>query len=175
MERTQEYALSAAEQQELMDEMEDDAEDRQLDGMEDQAQTTQDYQDAYGAPVPDEKQNAHSFLHKAAFDEFDTTKTTYLTENELGRPLFSVRFMADILDVSKHYIDPLIDELKDAGLDKSKDNIIANYFFHKIKNVTDSGMSNKGFSMNLNVTQKRDSSRRRFKPDFNSGKGGEGQ
>jgi hypothetical protein len=137
-------------QEDMEDEKEDDAFEQMLDNIE--------LQEDYPAPQPDEKMNAHTFLHKAAFASKDTVRTTFLQEGELGRPLFTVRFLMDMHDVSKYYLDPLLKKLK---LDEATYNGIANYFWEKIQNITQSGMSNKGFAMNLNVTQKRDTVRTR--------------
>ncbi len=151
----QEYSEAEMEMiQDIQDEQQEDMQDDNL-------LLSEEHQAAYTADMsPEERQNAHSFLHKAAFDNQDTVKTTYLSESELGRPLFNIRFLLDMEDISKFYIDPLVKEL---GLDEATDNKIAIYFLKKTYNVTDSGMSNKGFSMNLNVTRKMDSTRNRIK------------
>jgi len=52
-------------------------------------------------------------------------------------------------------------------------NWISKYFLNKIYNISDSGMSNKGFSMNLNVTRKMQSTRTKVKnipPQLQGGK-----
>ncbi len=136
--------------------MEDYQEDQAWDNAQNQIEDNSEWQEAYGAPEPEERQNAHSFLHRATFDSDDTTKTSWLSESELGRPLFSVRFLLDMEDISKFYIDPLAKQL-------NVENKIADYFLQKIHNTTDSGMSNKGFAMNLNVTRKMDTTRRKMK------------
>ena len=100
--------------------------------------------------------NAHSFLHKAVFDQQETLKTTFLTEGELGRPDFSTRFLLSIKTVAEDLIDPLAKEL---GLE----NGIAHYFGEKVENITSSGLSNKGFSMNINVTRKMDATRKKVR------------
>lgn len=148
-------------------EMEEEQEDKAEDMSEDQFQLSKEVQEAYGSPEPDEKQNQHTFLHKATFDSPDTVKTTFLSESELGRPLFNVRFLLDMHDISKYYLDPI---LKDLRLEPQH-NGIANYFWEKIQNITGSGMSNKGFSMNLNVTRKMDTVRKRIR-DTSKLKGG---
>lgn len=139
------------------------------DQSEDQFLQNQELMSAYPAPEPEERMNAHTFLHKAAFGEVDTTKTTFLSESELGRPLFSVRFMLKMEDVAKYYLDSLIREF---GLKPEEYNKIANYFKADVQNTTDSGMSNKGFSMNLNVTRRMDATRRRVKVKSDNLKGG---
>ncbi len=74
-------------------------------------------------------------------------RTTFLTESELGRPLFSVRFLTDLYSNAKHY-----------NLDR-----IMDYYWRKIQNITASGLSNKGFGLNIAVTHKRDTTRRRVR------------
>lgn len=145
--------FSTEELMELKEEMEDEKEEE----MENTYDFQQELQDGYGAPEPEQKLNSHSFLHKAAFESNDTVRTTFLQEGELGRPLFTIRTMLDLEDIAVHYINPLLSAL---SLDKSH-NIIASYFKTKVQNVTDSGMSNKGFAMNLNVTQKKDVTRKK--------------
>lgn len=144
----------------------------QMEFEEDKAQNTteDDYlnrmqlAEGYPAPEPDEKMNPHTFLHKAAFGTVDTTRTTFLSESELGRPLFSVRFMLKMEDVAKYYLDDICTNL-------DIQNKIANYFNADIQNTTDSGMSNKGFAMNLNVTRRMDTLRRKAR--ISNLKGGE--
>ena len=134
----------------------EDLEEQQLDSEEDRLLLQNQLQEGYGSPSPVDLQNQHTFLHKAAFANPDTLRTTFLTEYELGRPLFSIRFLLDLEDISKHYLDDVAKELK-------VNNLIAIYFGEKRMNVTDSGMSNKGFSMNLNVTRRMDTTRKRLR------------
>ena len=87
-------------------------------------------------------------------------------------------------DIAKYYLDPLLVSLKEeqealkekgkpyVDIDVEKNNGIANYFYNKIQNVTDSGMSNMGFSMNLNVTRKMDATRRKSQASMDNLKGG---
>lgn len=132
-----------------MDKMEDMDDDRSLGNME--------WQEGYGPPEPEEKQNAHSFLHKAVFGEPSTLKTTFLSEGELGRPDFTTRFLLSIKTVAEDLIDPICKELD------NQINGISHYFNEKVENITASGLSNKGFSMNINVTRKMDARRERIK------------
>ena len=141
-----------------IDDMEMDAQDDKEEDIEDQMQLSDELKEAYGAVEPEEKQNAHSFLHKATFDSSNTVRTTFLNESELGRPMFSVRFLSDMANISHYYLNPLLKELK---VDPLKFNGIANYFESKIQTITNSGMSNRGFAMNLNVTRKMDATRKR--------------
>ena len=140
------------EYQDMQEEAADDAQDEQL-------LNTQEFQEAYGSPEPEEKQNQHSFLHKAAFESKDTVRTTNLNEFELGRPMFNVRFLLDMEDISKFYLDEMGEEYKIP-------NKIADYFRQKILNITDSGMSKDGFAMNLNVTKKMDTIRKRVRENL---------
>ena len=117
------------------------------------------------ADEPEERMNAHSFLHKAVFDQQETLKTTFLSEGELGRPDFSARFLLSIKTVAKDLIDPLAKELE-------LHNGIAHYFGEKVENITSSGLSNKGFSMNINVTRKMDATRKKVRDTDPLMKGG---
>lgn len=152
---------------EQLEEIQEFQEDMADDQQEDQFDNTQEFQDAYGSPEPEEKQNQHSFLHKAAYGTEDTVRTTFLNQEELGRPLFAIRFLLDLEDISKWYLD---DYAKLYG--KHEINRVSDYFNQKVKNITDSGMSNDGFSMKLNVTKKIDSVRRRVRGNVENFKGG---
>ena len=121
-------------------------EEEDYDDKEDSLQDQQDLLEEYGAPELEEKHNPHTIISKA-LEKQDTVRTTFLTESELGRPLFSVRFLSDLHD------DAL----------RHKLHRISGYYWEKIQNITSSGMSNKGFVMNLNVTQKRDTTRKRVR------------
>ena len=161
------------EQQQAMQEaMEEDEQDRMDESMEDQTLLPKEIMEAYGSPEPEEKMNQHSFLHKAAFLSDDTIRTTFLHQEELGKPLFTVRFMMDMEDIASYYLDPIILEIN--GKNGTKiENKISSYFKEKIYNITHSGMSNKGFAMNLNVTRKMDMMRRKQKSAPIMQKGGE--
>lgn len=157
--------ITPEDMEEMMELREEELEDNQ----EDNFITNQELVEGYGGVQPDETLNAHSFLHKAAFGSRDTVRTTFLQEGELGRPLFTVRFMLDMEDIAHYYLDPLLREM---NLNPKDYNLIATYFWQKIQNVTQSGMSNKGFAMNLNVTRKMDTIRRRVKNSIEQLKGG---
>jgi len=130
--------------QEELEQIEEQQEELEEDNREDSFEDNQELQEEYGYPQLEEKHNAHAIIAKS-LDKIDTVRTTYLTESELGRPLFSVRFLSD-----------LHDDAKRCDLER-----LENYYWEKIQNITSSGMSNKGFVMNLNVTQKRDTTRRK--------------
>ena len=151
---------------ELEEFQQEQQEDSSEDMTEEQFLKNQELMEAYGAPEPEEKMNAHTFLHKASFGDIDTTRATFLSESELGRPLFSVRFMLKMEDVAKYYLDGMCKELK-------VPNKLAQYFNADIKNTTDSGLSNKGIALNLNVTRRMDATRKRVRvPVDKNAKGG---
>ncbi len=132
--------------EEQMEDAIEEARDEQEDQMEDQGELTQEMQELYGAPTPEERHNQWTLLMGALRSD-DTVRTTYLSKSELGMPLFSVRFLLDMKALCLHY----------------KAERIALYFFNKIQNITSSGMSNEGFTMHLNVTQRREATKRRIK------------
>ncbi len=126
--------------------------------------TQQEFQEACGYPEQEEKHNQHTFISKSlSFEEPE--KVTFMTEFELGRPLFSLRFLLDIEDICKYYLDEIAKGYK-------IDNKISTYFREKINNYCASGMSNKGFLQNLNVTKKMDTTRQRVKafPEMKGGR-----
>lgn len=142
--------------QEEIEELEEMQEDATEDAQQDAFENNQEFLDAYGSPEPEEKMNSSSFIHNAAFKSKDTLRTTFLNEWELGRPMFNIRFLLDMEDISKYYLD-------DMAFKYQINNRVADYFKQKIINITDSGMSNEGFTANLNVTKKMDSVRRKVR------------
>ncbi len=171
MDGKQSYDLSSLTPVQL-EQMQEEMEDAEEEKMEDTMDLSSEMQELYGAPAESQIHNQHTFLAQAAKAR-DTVRTTYLSEGELGRPLFSVRFLSDLYDIAKYYLDPILVELK---LDPAKYNGIANYFWEKTQNITHSGMSNKGFAMNLNVTQKKDMVRKKVRTiQQNNLKGGKQQ
>jgi len=154
--------------EEFEQEMESDMTDLEIDQLESQQNeqmlNQQEFQEAYGVPEPDPQFNQHVFLAKSLeFDESE--KVTFMSESELGRPLFNLRFLLDIEDIAKYYLDKMAKEF-------GCENKIAIYFREKINNICASGMSNKGFVQNLNVTRRMDTTRKRIKnlPDVKGGK-----
>lgn len=133
------------------------SEETMEDFMEDQFLKNKELMGAYGAPEPEEKMNPSTFLHKAAFSpDIDVVRATFLAPEELGRPLFTTRFMMKMEDVAMYYLDDLCKQL-------NIPNKIAMYFRADIRNTAESGMSNKGFIANLNVTRRMDATRRRIR------------
>lgn len=120
--------------------------------------------EAYGYPEAEQKTGASEYLWESAFKSKDTLRTTFLTEGELGRPLFTVRFLLDMVSIAKFYIDPIATDL-------DMENKIAHYFGEKRENVTSSGMSNQGFSPLLSVTKKMDITRKKTKGNIDNLKG----
>lgn len=146
-------------EQEVTPEMIEELEDQRDDQVDDQAQAQQEFNEAYGAPEPEQQMNAQAYLWNASFQSRDTLRTTFLEEGELGRPLFTVRFLLDMEDISKFYIDQMVKDFKDKNIEV--ENRISNYFWDKIQNITSSGMSNKGFGPLLSVTKKMDVMRKK--------------
>jgi hypothetical protein len=153
-------------QAEILEQIKQDQEDDSSEAQEDSIVDQANYSGAYGESQAEQSLNPSSFLHKAAFESDNALRTTFLTETELGRPLFSVRFLLDLHNISNHYLNPIISQMKKEK-EVEIENKIANYFAEKIKNITGSGMSNEGFAMNLNVTKKVDSTRRRSRDTSN--------
>lgn len=143
-------------------------EDIKEDEMEEQSEISQEVNEGYGSPEPEQRLSAHSFLHKATFESSNTLRTTFLDTGELGRPLFTVRTLLDLKGYADHYLYPMLISL---GLNNDS-NYISKYFQAKTGNVTDSGMSNKGFAMNLNVTQKKDLTKKKSSGNTENLKGG---
>lgn len=140
-------------------EMEEEMEENQLDSSEemqsDNALSQYEVSQAYGSPEPEEKHNQHTFLATSLYFN-EPEKVTFMSESELGVPLFNLRFLLDIEDIAKYYLD-------DTAKDLELRNKIADYFREKINNICSSGMSNKGFVQNLNVTKRMDTTRHRIR------------
>lgn len=142
-------------QQQMMEEMEDLSLDEAQDSQDESMINQQEFQEAYGVPEPEQSFNKHAFLFESLKQD-NPEKVTFLHSGELGRPLFTVRFMLDMEDIAISHLDDL---LKKYNLP----NKISSYFRAKIENTADSGMSNEGFIQKLNVTQKIDMKRTRVK------------
>lgn len=142
-------------EQEMIEEMKDLQEEDLLDQTEDNMMNQQSWQEAYGVPEPEERVNQHTFL-KGSLSFEDPEKVTYLNQYELGRPLFNIRFLLDIEDICKYYLDDLAKKY-------GEENRIADYFREKINNICASGMSHEGFVQNLNVSKKIEVKRQRIK------------
>lgn len=143
----------------LMEEMKDLQDEEMEDQQEDQFQTQNDLQNAYGHPEQEEKYNQHRFISRTVFESDTPERISFLLESELGRPLFNVRFLLGLVNISRHYINPI---LKNLGMDE-KDNRIAHYFRSKVNDICWSGLSRDGFIQNTNITKKMDSTRMRVK------------
>lgn len=93
----------------------------------------------YGAVMPEEKHNVHSFLNKVATAD-DTTKVGNLSEEELGNPSKTLR------------------TYKEASLIASAimgNQNIADYFNKKAEIITSTSLSKNAKLINLAVIQKR--------------------
>ena len=113
-----------------------DTDDQQAyDEAENRAEINEEIAEGYGYPTEQEKLNQWKIFNDA-IKAVDTTRTTYLTKGELGRPLFSVRFYLQCYNRAKAFNAPLI----------------MDYFRKKARVITDSGMSNEGFILKMNVS-----------------------
>ena len=142
-------------QQAMYDELKGLEFDDKEDTDEEQSLTNQEIQDAYGHPEPEERHNQHTFISNSLHQP-NPEKVTFMTQSELGTPLFNMRFLLDIEDICKYYLDEIAKDLQ-------VDNKIAEYFREKVKNISDSGMSNDGFLQKLNVTKKMEATRERIR------------
>lgn len=140
-------------EQQMIEEMEGIQLDQQQDDQDEQALNSQEFNEGMMVPEPEQTFNQHQFIAESLNIQ-NPEKVTYLDVSELGRPIFNMRFLLDIEDVCKHYLDDLCKEHKQS-------NKIAEYFRAKIKNISDSGLSKDGFIQNINVTRKMDVTRRR--------------
>jgi hypothetical protein len=93
----------------------------------------------YGSPRPEEKQNIFSFF-KRVIAMADTTRTSNLTEEELGLVKVPVR--------TNQFISLYAKQMGLKGL--------ANHFFKESQIITNSSLSREGFLDKLAVTQKRE-------------------
>jgi len=142
-------------EQRMAEEMQELQEEDSAEQQEEQMLNEQNWRAAYGTPEPEQAFNQHTFLANSLGID-SPEKVTFMSESELGRPLFNLRFLLDIEDICKYYLD-------DTAADLGMINEIANYFRAKIKNISDSGMSNKGFLQNLNASKKIDVTRSRIR------------
>ena len=93
----------------------------------------------FGAPIPEEKHNVHSFLHKVATAD-DTTKVGYLSEDELGVPSKNLRTYKEMTLIA----------------DKLMDNTtLKEYYQAKGEIITSTSLSKNAKLINLAVIQKR--------------------
>ena len=93
----------------------------------------------FGAPIPEEKHNVHSFLHKVATAE-DTTKVGYLSEDELGAPSRNLRSYKEMSLIASKIMDN-----KELG----------EYYQAKGEIITSTSLSKNAKLINLAVIQKR--------------------
>lgn len=94
---------------------------------------------AYGGSPAEQKQTAHSFLHAIATSD-DTTKTGFLTDQEVGLPQHSVRTYKKCALIAE----------KIANNQK-----IQEYFTARAEIMTATSLSRRGFLAQLAVVQKR--------------------
>ncbi len=93
-----------------------------------------------GSPVPEEKHNIHKFLHDVS-ESNDTTKTGYLTAEELGTTPYSERTYKKLQLVCG---------------DLCNDDIWESYFAKKAEILTSTSLSRDAKLITLGVLQKRE-------------------
>lgn len=93
----------------------------------------------FGAPIPEEKHNVHSFLFKVATST-DTTKLGNLTEEEIGLPSKTLRTYKEMALIAS----------------KLMNNInLGDYYDKKAEIITSTSLSKNAKLINLAVIQKR--------------------
>lgn len=107
----------------------------------------------YGAPLPEEKYNVHSFLHKVATSD-DTTKLGNLTAEEIGQPRHTLRTYKEIALIA--------DKI-------STDEQLKDYYNAKAEILTSTSLSKDAKLINLAVVQKRQIEDVTKKPKENTG------
>ena len=95
---------------------------------------------SYGAPQPEEKHNVHTFLNKVAISP-DTTKTGYLSSEEIGFTPYSLRTYKKLALVSEKLCN---------------DDIWAEYFKANGEILTATSLSKDAKLINLAVIQRRE-------------------
>lgn len=97
----------------------------------------------YGtAPMPEENKGVHAFLNKIA-EAKDTTKTGYLTEEELGLPKLAARTLKELALFCKEV---------------ASEEEIGKYFDAKAEILTATSLSKEGFLAKLAVITRRETS-----------------
>lgn len=111
------------------------------------------YLEGFGAQIPEEKYNVHTFLNKVATSD-DTTKTGFLTIDELGNSEFPVRSYKSFALWSDKVI---------------KSDYLRDYFNAESEIETSSSLSREGFLIKMAVTQKKELADTTKKPRVNTG------
>ncbi len=91
------------------------------------------------APMPDERQNVHTFLHNVAIAE-DTTKLGYLSEEEVGTPKLPLRTHKELALFCREVL----------GIES-----FAKYFEKKGEILTSTSLSKDAKLLNLAITTNR--------------------
>jgi len=94
----------------------------------------------FGAQLPEEKYNVHTFLHKVATSD-DTTKTSNVTEDELGMAKHPVRSYLSFALLSDKII---------------RNDYFKEYFESESEIVTSSSLGKNGFLIKAAITQKKE-------------------
>lgn len=93
----------------------------------------------FGAPIPEEKHNTHSFLHRVATAD-DTTKVGNLTSEEVGIPKLSLRALKNISLIGREIVN---------------NDVIGDFFNKEAEILTSTSLSKDARLLTLAVIQKR--------------------
>lgn len=104
----------------------------------DENKAVQDYY-GFGAPIPEEKHNVHSFLNKVATSE-DTTKVGNLTQEEVGMPRLNLRTYKELSLIANDIMD---------------NTFIGDYYDKEAEILTSTSLSKDAKLISLAVMQKR--------------------
>lgn len=126
---------------------EEEAEDKAESDRELMEEMKEEDAEAYGYPEAEEKFERFKFLSEVR-DREDTIRTSFLTKTELGTPLLPVRFWLNL---------KLLADLK-------RYDIVSGYLYNKAIVTTHSGLSREGFLLNIAVTKRKETAKRKIKP-----------
>lgn len=147
------YDYEQAYEQEMEELQLDEAQDGQDESNLNQYEWGEAMGDGIGVPSPEKQYNQHAFISES-LGQNSPEKITFLTQSELGNPLFNMRFLLDMEDICIYYLNKLVKKYNSRDL-------ISPYFRAKIKNVADSGLSKEGFIQNMNISKRLDVKRTR--------------
>jgi len=136
--------------EEYEQDVEEELEDLNADSIEDDMDLKEDLMEDEeaqpGVPQQDPYFDRMKFLTEVR-DQPETVRTSYLTKEELGVPLFSVRFWLnlELIAAQKGY------------------ELLKLFLHNKTLATTHSGLSREGFLLNTAITKRRESARNRTK------------
>lgn len=140
--------LTEQDLQEYEDEIEDEMEEEKVAATQEEIDLREDLtdDDNPGAPKPDPAFERYKFLTEAR-DNSETIRTSFVTKEELGVPLFSIRFWLDLELIAT----------------QKKLELLKRYLHGKALVTTDTGYSREGFFLNTSITRRRELARNKTK------------